>query len=226
MKAPIYEIFVSYQGEGLYVGQKQVFVRFSSCNLRCKYCDEKAAMEKGAFLEDKTVFEKIAEFSKKEKNKIVSFTGGEPLLYPQFIKKLAINLKKRKFILHLETNGVLYENLIEVKKYLDYVSMDIKLPSQVNCDLFSKHKKFLKLAESKAAVKIVVLPETNFNEFKKAVFMVKDINSKIPFFIQPESSSFLKNRNLSLYNKFVKFSSSHLKDVRLSVQLHKILNIR
>lgn len=39
IKANINEIFASIQGEGRYVGEKQLFVRFSSCNLKCAYCD-------------------------------------------------------------------------------------------------------------------------------------------------------------------------------------------
>ena len=37
--AKIREIFTSIQGEGPFVGYKQLFVRFSKCNLNCKYCD-------------------------------------------------------------------------------------------------------------------------------------------------------------------------------------------
>ena len=39
--AKINEIFESIQGEGKYLGANQIFVRFSNCNLHCKFCDTK-----------------------------------------------------------------------------------------------------------------------------------------------------------------------------------------
>src|SRR5262244_4544473 len=33
------EMFVSFQGEGLHAGRRQLFVRFAGCPLRCRYCD-------------------------------------------------------------------------------------------------------------------------------------------------------------------------------------------
>jgi len=43
MTAPIVEIFSSIQGEGLLVGERQVFLRFAGCNLCCAYCDTPGA---------------------------------------------------------------------------------------------------------------------------------------------------------------------------------------
>ena len=39
MKVRVREIFASIQGEGPYIGYKQLFIRLCSCNLHCKYCD-------------------------------------------------------------------------------------------------------------------------------------------------------------------------------------------
>ena len=40
------EIFVSFQGEGLYAGRRQLFLRMGGCHLRCRYCDTPDSLER------------------------------------------------------------------------------------------------------------------------------------------------------------------------------------
>ena len=46
----ISEIFSSLQGEGPYLGTKQIFVRFGRCNMHCVYCDELEKMKEERFV--------------------------------------------------------------------------------------------------------------------------------------------------------------------------------
>ena len=81
MKAKITEIFSSIQGEGPYVGIKQVFVRFFGCNTKCVWCDtQKSSFKEYSIKEAASKIRLLSAYSHS-----VSFTGGEPLLYKDFI---------------------------------------------------------------------------------------------------------------------------------------------
>lgn len=229
MKAPIYEIFSSWQGEGLFAGARQIFVRFSGCNLSCSYCDEPAASGKGAVMtpeESARKIEKLAEFSS---SRFISFTGGEPLLYADFIKALIKRLGRGKFRFFLETNGTLPEELGKIARLVDVISMDIKLPSFCRKKNWEAHKKFLKAAGRKAYVKIVVSPRTPPEEFRKGVELVSAAGREIPFFIQPESSVFVRSssgRGFGPYEEFYGIAASKLSDVSVLPQLHRLWGIK
>ena len=144
MKVRVREIFASIQGEGPYIGYKQLFIRLCSCNLHCKYCDTEFDIQNSK------------EYSKEELLRIVnenldchsvSFTGGEPLLSIDFLKEF---LPQCKLPVYLETNGTLYENLEQVIKYVDFISADIKLSSCTGLNaLWDKHEKFFEIASGK-----------------------------------------------------------------------------
>lgn len=223
--APVYEIFSSWQGEGLFAGRKQIFVRFSGCNLDCSYCDEPASVQKAASLTPLSAVEKIKKLSKEEGTRFVSFTGGEPLLYADFIKAVIPGLGPG-FSFFLETNGSLPGELKKVISGIGVVSMDMKLPFFCGKALWLEHREFLKLAADKAYVKIVVSPRAPLEEFERAVKIIAGISRDIPLFIQPESSGFLKIKRgapvFGPYKKFYEAAALRLGDVSLLPQLHKI----
>ena len=93
IKADIIEIFSSYQGEGLFIGAKQIFIRFAGCNLSCCFCDT----PKDAAMKDMSVSQVMEKVKDLEKNHglhhSISLTGGEPLLHVEFLEHLLPMLK-------------------------------------------------------------------------------------------------------------------------------------
>ena len=96
----ISEIFTSIQGESSFAGLPCTFVRFSGCNLRCRYCDTPYALEGGTELEPDQVVSKVKESG----ISLTEITGGEPLLQEEsyFLIRLLLNEGNRVL---LETNG-------------------------------------------------------------------------------------------------------------------------
>ena len=113
MKAKITEIFQSIQGEGQYVGAKQVFIRFFECNMRCAWCDTPQSIgDTGGHFDEYTSDELWRKISDLWSNcHSISFTGGEPLVQTDFIKRFLPRLKAAWVTSYLETNGVFYEEL-------------------------------------------------------------------------------------------------------------------
>ena len=231
LKAPVAEIFCSIQGEGLYCGQKQIFLRFAGCNLACGYCDEPAALDAAAagLMTPAEAAAAVIKLARAKKAAAVSLTGGEPLLYWRFIKAVAPALKKAGLALQLETNGVLYRELSNAAALADVIAMDIKLPSSTGQKAFwAEHKKFLAVAPEKTFIKTVVTSVTKMTDLKKAVDLAASVRPLVPFFIQPVTARRGKARPPSA--KFVVeaccYAASKLAAVKVLPQQHPIWGVK
>ncbi len=153
----LWSIFSSYQGEGGSVagsclGKRQIFVRFSGCNLAqgsmgtrgCIYCDtpesndQKASFVRFQQIPGSKEFEKLENpLNAEEASRViqglktsdlhsVSLTGGEPLFQPRFLAELARELNGKGMRTYLETNGSLPQNLGVVSKHIDFACVDVK----------------------------------------------------------------------------------------------------
>ena len=78
------EIFHSIQGEGINSGEPSYFIRLSTCNLSCVWCDTKYTWDFRQFNYDDHVIEltdkEILSYIDGNFCKHVVITGGEPLL--------------------------------------------------------------------------------------------------------------------------------------------------
>ena len=185
MTGRITEVFDSVQGEGLYLGEKQLFVRFFGCNLRCKFCDTRLSRfieyEPQELLEELKLYE--------DDYHSVSFTGGEPLLQVDFLKEVLKLSCTDGYKNYLETNGTLVGELEKVIDYLDIVAMDLKLPSSTDMGmLWGMHRKFLKVASKKEVfLKVVICQSTEEEDLIEALWLIKETAPSTILVLQPNS---------------------------------------
>ncbi len=186
MKAKISEVFDSVQGEGIYVGEKQIFVRFFGCNLNCKFCDTK--LEYYQEYEAEELLGLIKHY--KDKYHSISFTGGEPLLQKEFLKEMLLLTRRAGFKNYLETNGTLADELAEVIDVLDVVAMDLKLPSSTGLKHFwEEHRKFLDIASSKESfLKTVICKSTQDEDISAIISLLKDFSKSVVLVLQPDAN--------------------------------------
>jgi organic radical activating enzyme len=185
MKGRIAEIFESVQGEGLYFGERQIFVRFFGCNLACRFCDTR--LDRYSEYEPQEVLKELKIHGRKPHS--VSFTGGEPLLQKDFLKEILKLSKQHGYKNYLETNGTLAGELKDVIDDVDIVSMDLKLPSSTGMKgLWGLHRRFLQVASAKDVfLKVVVCLSTMTGDFREALALVKGLNKAPVLVLQPNS---------------------------------------
>lgn len=250
-KAVIREVFNSIQGEGLYVGTRQVFVRFQGCPLRCSYCDssetwnyelERCRVEKTPGARDfyniknpvdVNALVKIVRKLWLPSTKHISLTGGEPLLFASYIEELASRLHDGKK-LYLETNSAFPAQAEQIKHCISIAACDVKLPEHDN---FADYSQLLKdeletlrlfyRAKVEVFAKIVVLEETTSASLSPAIEGIVKISERIPLVLQPVTpvrrikAAPSARKLLDL----MELAGKHLSEVRVIPQAHKLMGL-
>lgn len=242
MKAELTQIMESIQGEGLLLGVKQVFLRFAGCNLACSYCDTPASRGRSEFcrlytktgskelaeeISNPLSSEQIVDLVGKFAASWISFTGGEPMLWADFIADLMAVLKPQGYKFLLETNGTLEQELDKCLPLIDMISMDFKLPSATGYDCWERHRRFLLKARKKPCyVKIVITADTSYNEINTAIELMKSIDKKIPLVLQPVTPGHgAPASDLGHLLIMQDLALRELEDVRLIPQIHPLMGL-
>lgn len=116
----VVEIFESIQGETTQAGCPSVFVRFSGCDLRCKYCDTTFAYEGGVEYSLDEIVKQLAGFSSRS----VTLTGGEPMLQSE-LPELCRELSNGGWKVYVETHG--QKPLVSLPANISRI-IDVKTP--------------------------------------------------------------------------------------------------
>ena len=184
------EVFSSIQGEGPYLGERQVFVRLGGCNLLCDYCDEPDTipLKSGTTVEAAEVRAAVLKAAKGRPHPTVSWTGGEPLLQAKALAGLMAWAREHGFKNYLETNGVLPKAFLEVRALTDVAAVDLKLPSATGKAHWKAHAEFLRLVPEGSFVKVVVTEATRDAEVAEAVRVTAENAPRLPFIIQPATA--------------------------------------
>lgn len=245
----VQEIFSSIQGEGPWIGERHIFVRFAGCDIKCRYCDTPSSAQidpdnsplKSCRIQsasDMQVYEQIpnpvsaADLTAICKRFVVpgpshptlSLTGGEPLLHCSFLAQWLPTVRNT-FKIYLETNGIHPNAMLDLRDMVDVVSMDFKLPSATGLRPFwDEHKQFLSAARGKPLfVKSVVTGDTLRTDIVTAARILAGFNQSITFVLQPAGGQYAPNTAMVI--EFQRIALESLEDVRVIPQVHKVLDL-
>ena len=244
--ANVSELFVSFQGEGLHAGRRQVFVRFGGCPLRCRYCDTPESLVPVPMCRVVT-----ADGVRRRSNPLgiadleaelralvaaapplhaVAVTGGEPLLQVDFLVAWLFH-RSRELPVLLETAGIMPDRLARVLPWVDIVSLDLKCPSNTGERArWDEHDACLRAAVAAGRdvyVKMPVDEETAAEEVVHGARLVADVDPRVPLFLTPLTLPLEPTLTIGAggLERFHALASRHHPDVRILPQLHKVLGI-
>jgi organic radical activating enzyme len=246
-KAHLVEIFASVQGEGPWVGERQLFVRFLGCNLDCLYCDApetktkqshcRVEVEPGSWTFERlpnpfTIPElmgQLERFGPAEDYHAVAVTGGEPLLHHRFLAAWFPVLRERGYAVYLETSGELHDRLERVARWVDYCAMDIKLPSSSGeRPMWEDHRRFLRICREHGIAtfaKVVAGRNSTDEEVEVSARIVAEVWPDIPLILQPVTpfGPVKEGPTPAQMFRWQALAKRIVRDVRVIPQTHKML---
>jgi organic radical activating enzyme len=208
LRVPLLEVFSSFQGEGLRVGERQVFVRLSGCDRRCAYCDTPesfpappaarvqatAGSDREERPENPVTVESILAFVERLDrprglHAAVSITGGEPLLHPAAVLAIARGARALGLRVHCETGGHRPGAVLHCLEAVDEFTPDLKLASATGeptpWEAHAETYRILATAGKALGVKAVVGAVTPEEEVEAAARFVAERLPGVPFVLQP-----------------------------------------
>ena len=207
------EVFCSIQGESSDSGLPCIFIRLYGCPVGCSYCDQPQKPEQRKKISVENIIKQVNKF-KGVKN--VCITGGEPLIYQETIP-IAWELMHLGYKVSIETSGCVPIEDLGYRRSYKYV-MDIKCPSSgvSEKNLFEN----LLHLQSNDEVKFVIADREDY-EYMKMV--LKKYPTQASILVSP---MFDKNQKAVIGKDLIEWILEDKLNVRVQIQLHKILGVR
>jgi organic radical activating enzyme len=252
--APVAEVFRSWQGEGLLLGRRMVFLRLAGCAVGCRYCDTAWAFTPPARvavpgradaqldnpLTVAQVLELIAAADPAPSNgpaapderaapAPLALTGGEPLEQPDFCEALLEALPEREVM--LETAGLHLNALQRLAARCRWIACDIKLPSSTGLrDTLERHEEVLAsgvLDRAETFFKLVADGDTTPAELSRVAELLARFAPRCPVFLQPVTPlGGSPPLPRERLDPLVDALLARGLDVRVVPQVHKVLRVR
>jgi len=201
------EIFLSLQGEGTRAGLPCAFVRLAGCNLRCRWCDTARAWDGGREMPLADVLRAVTVLGRGR----VEITGGEPMLQPSTPDLLA-RLCDAGFETLLETNGSVELSRVDGRVVK---IVDVKCPSSGEAGSFLASN--VERLSPRDEVKFVLADRADFDYARGQLALHAGLSRGAVIFspvldrlVPADLAAWILDARL---------------DVRLGVQLHKIIGV-
>jgi len=159
-------IYRATEGEGVHIGESQIFVRFQGCHIGCLNCDSMDTWDfnQANLMDLDVVIEKIIELGKTDYFPLrrVSITGGDPL-HPKHepaVLALVRALKEKGYYINIEASGS--RICEEIFQSVDFISLDFKTPSTGVQTSLTLIEKALRNYSGKIQIKSVIASDHDF----------------------------------------------------------------